>query len=165
VIKEIMEQEMLTAAQGFLPGWGNAAQDVQINRIHTVSTSLPPPALRLLGGGLVYRIKERQILKGTGEWKLASIPDGKEGNDGLLRTLDDMRSSSVVWEMTHDVKLATEEQVNTELGPIAYTIYRFLECQGTNGPICPWKLVPRDTESGALHAKSKADKVVRVMIR
>jgi hypothetical protein len=52
VIKEIMEQEMLTAAQGFLPGWGNAAQDVQINRIHTVSTSLPPPALRLLGGGV-----------------------------------------------------------------------------------------------------------------
>lgn len=84
-------------------------------------------------GGLDHRAGERWILKGLWDWPLSQR--GK-GNDGLLRTLDDLASFSVALRMTHNPRPETEEQVDKKLGNL-YVPFMDHSDSRNSGPTCP----------------------------
>lgn len=90
----------------------------------------PLPALKV---SLDHRTGERWFLKGT--VGLATVQMGR-GNDGLLRTLDDIASFSVALRMTHNAKPETEEQVDKELGSLYIPPMDLLDSRDS-GPTCP----------------------------
>lgn len=90
----------------------------------------PPPALKV---AWITGLGRDGFSKELRDWPLSQR--GK-GNDGLLRTLDDLASFSVALRMTHNPRPETEEQVDKKLGNL-YVPFMDHSDSRNSGPTCP----------------------------
>ena len=90
----------------------------------------PPPALKV---AWITGLGRDGFSKELWDWPLSQR--GK-GNDGLLRTLDDLASFSEALRMTHNPRPETEEQVDKKLGNL-HVPSMDLSDSRNSGPTCP----------------------------
>lgn len=90
----------------------------------------PPPALKV---AWITGLGRDGFSKELWDWPLSQR--GK-GNDGLLRTLDDLASFSEALRMTHNPRPETEEQVDKKLGNLCVPSMDLSDSRNS-GSTCP----------------------------